>query len=78
MATGCPAIVSDIEVFHEIAGDAAVYVPATAHNSKSKITIIVPDNLRPIVTPFLPQVRKLHGHWPPLSIIFGQDFKVSL
>ncbi len=28
MATGCPMIVSDIPVFHEIAGDTAVYVPA--------------------------------------------------
>jgi glycosyltransferase involved in cell wall biosynthesis len=27
MVTGCPVIASDLEVFHEIAGDAAVIVP---------------------------------------------------
>jgi glycosyltransferase involved in cell wall biosynthesis len=45
MACGCPAVIADIPVFHEVGGDAAEYFdPRTAESLAHKISIVLEDS----------------------------------
>ena len=47
MACGCPAVISDIPVFHEVGGDAAEYFePSSAESLAHKISIVLEDSER--------------------------------
>jgi glycosyltransferase involved in cell wall biosynthesis len=47
MACGCPAVISDIPVFHEVGGDAAEYFePCVAESLAHKISIVLEDSER--------------------------------
>jgi glycosyltransferase involved in cell wall biosynthesis len=47
MASGCPAVISDIPVFHEVGGDAAEYFePSSAESLAHKISIVLEDSER--------------------------------
>lgn len=47
MACGCPAVISDIPVFHEVGGDAAEYFePCAAESLAHKMSIVLEDSER--------------------------------
>lgn len=61
MACGCPVVLSDIEVFHEVCGQAAVYFdPLSSKDIAEKITLVVQnqDIRKKLITAGCRQVKK--------------------